>query len=148
MKLNRRRLELLLARIAGLESRVISLEMRKPWVIQPRQPRTYPQTQPSITGDPPHSYPVWTIKAGGAPQRWPASRVTNRADETPASTCDAGPQQATPAAIVHGVNCEKAKHDARRGGYLHNSDDDGPYNVDGLSYCGRCHRVLDKDVKK
>ncbi len=34
--------------------------------------------------------------------------------------------------------CAKAYHD-QRGGYLHAADDDRPYDVDGVSYCGRCH---------
>ena len=40
----------------------------------------------------------------------------------------------------HGVNCPKRAHD--RGGYLHDEEDDGPYTVDGLTYCGRCHLWL------
>ena len=34
--------------------------------------------------------------------------------------------------------CEKVPH--TRDGYLHSEDDDGPYDVDGVKYCGRCHR--------
>jgi hypothetical protein len=40
----------------------------------------------------------------------------------------------------HGVTCPKAPH--VRDGYLHGEDDDTPYNVDGASYCGRCHMAL------
>ena len=49
---------------------------------------------------------------------------------------------ATVAAEVHGFNCPKVFHDPQRSGYLHGSDDDSPFNDDGLSYCGRCHRAL------
>lgn len=38
--------------------------------------------------------------------------------------------------------CEKAQH-GERGGYLHAADDDSPYDVDGCSYCGRCHHAID-----
>lgn len=34
--------------------------------------------------------------------------------------------------------CRKVPH--TRDGYLHGEDDDGPYLVDGVKYCGRCHR--------
>lgn len=44
-------------------------------------------------------------------------------------------------ASVHGVDCRKAVHDSRTG-YLHGAADDRPYDVDGVRYCGRCHRVL------
>lgn len=44
-------------------------------------------------------------------------------------------------AIVHGTNCKKAQHE-ERGGYLHAEDDDSPYYVDGLAYCGRCHHWM------
>lgn len=27
-------------------------------------------------------------------------------------------------------------------GYLHSAVDDRPYDVDGLTYCGRCHGFL------
>lgn len=40
----------------------------------------------------------------------------------------------------HGIDCRKAPHVGE--GYLHASDDDGPYDVDGLAYCGRCHVAL------
>lgn len=36
-------------------------------------------------------------------------------------------------------SCRKVTHNARQGGYLHAADDDGPYDVDGVAYCGRCH---------
>ncbi len=44
--------------------------------------------------------------------------------------------------IRHGVDCEKKRH--LGGGYLHSEDDDSPYDVDGLAYCGRCHQWLGK----
>jgi hypothetical protein len=43
--------------------------------------------------------------------------------------------------MIHGKTCAKAVHNAR-GGYLHDADYDGPYDVDGLMYCGRCHYYL------
>ena len=42
---------------------------------------------------------------------------------------------------IHGSTCRKVSHD-QGVGYLHGEDDDTPYNVDGLNYCGRCHRWL------
>jgi len=42
--------------------------------------------------------------------------------------------------VVHGTNCQKKPH--TRDGYLHGEDDDTPYNVDGVKYCGRCHVAL------
>lgn len=45
--------------------------------------------------------------------------------------------------ILHGVNCPKAVHADGRDGYLHGPDDDRPYDVDGVMYCGRCHVWLD-----
>lgn len=47
-----------------------------------------------------------------------------------------------PAAIRHGVNCEKVVHDPNRYGYLHSAYYDGPYYVDGCKYCGRCHTSI------
>lgn len=44
-------------------------------------------------------------------------------------------------AITHGVNCPKYAH-SNVGGYLHADDDDTPYSVDGVMYCGRCHHWL------
>jgi hypothetical protein len=38
----------------------------------------------------------------------------------------------------HVRDCPKVVHELI-GGYLHAADDDGPYMVDGVSYCGRCH---------
>ena len=42
--------------------------------------------------------------------------------------------------IIHGVNCPKIIH--KSDGALHAADDDSPYDVDGVTYCGRCHFVL------
>ena len=39
------------------------------------------------------------------------------------------------------LRCEKVRHDPKRTGYLHEEDDDRPYEVDGVMYCGRCHSV-------
>lgn len=38
--------------------------------------------------------------------------------------------------------CKKVPHIDRYGGYLHGEDDDSPYDVDGVAYCGRCHRAM------
>ena len=43
--------------------------------------------------------------------------------------------------IVHGKDCFKQVHIAESG-YLHSENDDSPYDVDGVNYCGRCHEVL------
>jgi hypothetical protein len=40
----------------------------------------------------------------------------------------------------HGINCPKVIHEGD--GFLHSPDDDSPYSVDGVSYCGRCHMAL------
>lgn len=37
--------------------------------------------------------------------------------------------------------CPKVAH-SNRGGYLHGADDDSPFDVDGVRYCGRCHMAL------
>ena len=50
------------------------------------------------------------------------------------------PPPAESVPIRHGVNCEKVHHLGM--GYLHAADDDRPYDVDGLAYCGRCHVAL------
>lgn len=42
--------------------------------------------------------------------------------------------------IIHGKNCKKQVH--LWPGYAHSEDDDSPYDVDGVSYCGRCHLVM------
>jgi len=40
----------------------------------------------------------------------------------------------------HGVNCVKVIHNSS--GFLHGEDDDRPYDVDGVVYCGRCHEFI------
>lgn len=40
----------------------------------------------------------------------------------------------------HGINCPKNPH--TREGYLHDIDDDAPYDIDGVKYCGRCHVAM------
>jgi hypothetical protein len=42
----------------------------------------------------------------------------------------------------HGVTCRKVEHPPDADGFLHAADDDGWYDVDGLTYCGRCHEYL------
>ena len=45
--------------------------------------------------------------------------------------------------IIHGIGlCEKALHEEWTG-YSHLECDDGPYSVDSITYCGRCHVVLE-----
>lgn len=44
------------------------------------------------------------------------------------------------AATGHGIDCRKVPHSGD--GYLHAEDHDGPYDVDGVTYCGRCHAWL------
>lgn len=46
-----------------------------------------------------------------------------------------------PDTLMHGYNCLKVHHTHE--GYLHRPDDDSPYDVDGQTYCGRCHLALD-----
>ena len=46
--------------------------------------------------------------------------------------------------VLHGKTCVKVDHYSQ--GYLHDEDDDGPYDVDGVTYCGRCHRWLPKSL--
>ena len=41
---------------------------------------------------------------------------------------------------VHGKTCVKVLHVGS--GYLHGEDDDKPYDVDHVTYCGRCHSAL------
>ncbi len=47
--------------------------------------------------------------------------------------------------VEHGRNCQKMTHLGN--GYLHDADDDRPYDVDGVTYCGRCHRALGRDTE-
>jgi len=44
--------------------------------------------------------------------------------------------------VVHGRTCRKIPHDTLTGGALHGENDDSPYDVDGVPYCGRCHEFL------
>ena len=49
---------------------------------------------------------------------------------------------AKPVVIVHGANCHKVKHSGNDefDGFGHGENDDGPYLIYGIPYCGRCHR--------
>lgn len=40
----------------------------------------------------------------------------------------------------HGTTCHKVPHVGT--GHLHDESNDGPYDVDGVNYCGRCHQAL------
>lgn len=42
--------------------------------------------------------------------------------------------------VRHGLTCEKAPHVGD--GHLHAEEDDSQYDVDGQTYCGRCHICL------
>lgn len=44
--------------------------------------------------------------------------------------------------VMHGYSCEKVPHTFKTG-YSHSDDDDTPYDVGGILYCGRCHIFLD-----
>ena len=60
--------------------------------------------------------------------------------------CDCGnpgPLELPP--LRHGFDCGKVPHEAE--GYLHSATDDGPYDVDGVRYCGRCHEALAGDPR-
>jgi hypothetical protein len=46
---------------------------------------------------------------------------------------------------LHGRDCPKVPHLSE--GYLHAADDDTPYDVDGVVYCGRCHCWLGKQTR-
>ena len=46
--------------------------------------------------------------------------------------------------IKHGRNCEKVPH--VQTGYLHGEDDDREFLVDGVLYCGRCHKFYIPDI--
>ncbi len=46
--------------------------------------------------------------------------------------------------LRHGVDCEKIPH--LGDGYLHDENDDTPYEVDSYIYCGRCHTALGPQI--
>lgn len=50
-------------------------------------------------------------------------------------------------AVRHGINCRKVPHCFRGDGYLHMESDDGPYDVDGVTYCGRCHAWIGTEAR-
>lgn len=45
------------------------------------------------------------------------------------------------ASYIIPTSCPKVIHSAEHG-YFHEEWDDGPYTVDGVDYCGRCHRAV------
>jgi hypothetical protein len=49
---------------------------------------------------------------------------------------------AVPTTLSHGVSCTKVEHRVGMPGYLHSTNDDLPYDVDGVMYCGRCHCAI------
>lgn len=45
----------------------------------------------------------------------------------------------------HGVDCRKVLHCCEGGysfGWMHHADDDFPYFLNNVKYCGRCHQAL------
>lgn len=46
-----------------------------------------------------------------------------------------------PTTVRHGIACPKVVHKAGIS-YEHGPTDDRPYDVDGVTYCGRCHSFL------
>lgn len=64
-------------------------------------------------------------------------QTTDSATKNATEPCDqVGPL------VMHGHSCEKVPHTFKLG-YLHSEDEDTPYDVDGITYCGRCHTFLD-----
>lgn len=58
-----------------------------------------------------------------------------------AYSCVAGLRTRAGGALMeHGVNCYKKPHEGE--GYMHDEAYDGPYQVDGVTHCGRCHRAV------
>lgn len=51
--------------------------------------------------------------------------------------CDIGKEKGAP--LIHGVNCLKVQHTRP---HMHEPDDDSPYPVDDVWYCGRCHFAI------
>jgi uncharacterized coiled-coil protein SlyX len=47
-----------------------------------------------------------------------------------------------------GGKCKKHPHAPGKTGYMHDADDDGQYDVDGVLYCGRCHHCVPCDGGK
>lgn len=52
--------------------------------------------------------------------------------------CNLSRPSSDPGAKPSVLKCPKVQHTGT--GYLHADDDDRPYDVDGVEYCGRCHR--------
>ena len=46
-----------------------------------------------------------------------------------------------PEDIPYLMTCQKVRHN-EHSAYMHPPDDDGPYSVDGVKYCGRCHTYM------
>lgn len=96
-------------------------------------------------------YDLWKLDSGyGDPPEEP----THRSDCECDPCCDAnslaearrigytGPMIKFSKADIftHGRDCPKAEHDGT--GYLHDRHYDTPYDVDGVTYCGRCHGFM------
>lgn len=44
--------------------------------------------------------------------------------------------------VIHGKTCPKADHETTSLGYYHTAEYDGPFDMQGFFYCGRCHRKM------
>lgn len=73
-----------------------------------------------------------------------ASEIRTIVDAFEVLSSDVEAAQAIEPEIKHGVNCVKVQHNGgvHFGGYLHDANDDSPYEVDGYDYCGRCHHAI------
>jgi hypothetical protein len=47
--------------------------------------------------------------------------------------------------MKHGIDCPIAPHTGTE--YLHAESDHGPFDDDGVEYCGRCHMAMDIPVQ-
>lgn len=69
---------------------------------------------------------------------WAVSAINSTARSVALWSESAAASPAGQAPGMEEITCEKVQHIG--GGYLHDDDDDSPYDVDGVMYCGRCHR--------
>lgn len=84
----------------------------------------------------------------GKRNSWKSARkhptvVAFEREHNPTLKVPASPAGELEGALEHGVNCNKVVHVQGRAGYLHAENDDTPYDVDGVMYCGRCHYFMD-----
>ena len=83
------------------------------------------------------------------PDWQPAYQATTDNQGVPVAESDAHAREPEcgmrPVSVWHGKTCQRQEH--TKGGYGHDFDDDSPYDVDGVSYCGRCHHCLDESER-